>query len=171
MIASHNSISYQVDGITNEFTPLTYKFIDKNGAEKSLAQYFYETYNIKVNEKQPLIFVNKPWGKIFLPVEYCQEASLPKNFTRNFRDQQVLQQVKLNSAQKRLLLIEKLLSKFREDQTFAEWGVTIDTTAQELGGRKLAPPSVLDSRGNPKPVDDAYDGRMPLSRPLMMKRS
>ena len=64
-----------------------------------------------------------------------------------------------------------MLSKFRDDQTFAEWGVTIDTTAQELGGRKLAPPYVLDSNGYSKPVDDAYEGRMPLTKPLIIKRS
>lgn len=53
VIACHNSISYQVDGITDEFSPLTCKFaISEKGKEPrevSMAQYFQETYRIDLD--------------------------------------------------------------------------------------------------------------------------
>lgn len=56
-----------------------------------MAQYFFERYKIELEPNQELIIVNKPWGRIYLPTELCQEASLPKNFTDDRNDQQKIQ--------------------------------------------------------------------------------
>lgn len=145
VIASHNSISYQVDGMTDEYNPWTYKFKLRDGTMVSMAEYFDKQYNIQLkHEKQPLLFVNRRMGdRIYLPTELCQEASLPKNFTRNQRDQQTLQDVKLNSAQKRFELINRLIQKFQNDETFQQWGVTVDNSNQEIQGKKLEQPQVF----------------------------
>ena len=88
VIASHNSISYQVDGMTSDFTIDTYKFSMRDGNVVSMREYFYKFHKIKLlDDKQPLLYVNRRAGDtIYLPTELCQEASLPKNFTRNFKD-------------------------------------------------------------------------------------
>ena len=40
VIAEHNSKQYQVDGMTDEFTPSTYSFTDKTGNEVTMRKYF-----------------------------------------------------------------------------------------------------------------------------------
>lgn len=74
--------------MTDEYNPWTYKFKLRDGTMVSMAEYFDKQYNIQLkHEKQPLLFVNRRMGdRIYLPTELCQEASLPKNFTRNQRD-------------------------------------------------------------------------------------
>lgn len=97
VIAAHNSITYQVDGMELNLTPFTYKFNYK-GQEVSMAQYFNDFHRERLREKQPLLYVNRRDGeRIYLPTQLCHEASLPKNFTKNFKDMQILQGVKLNN--------------------------------------------------------------------------
>lgn len=82
VITEHNSKSYQVDGMTNDFSPDTYRFDLKDGRSCSMTEYFYERYKIKLSPKQPLLYVNYNSGdKVYLPAELCHDASLPKNFT------------------------------------------------------------------------------------------
>jgi len=51
VITEHNSKSYQVDGMTDDFSPNTYTFKNKNNEEVSMTKYFFETYKIKLTEK------------------------------------------------------------------------------------------------------------------------
>jgi len=51
VISAHNSKSYQVDGMTTDFTPLTYKFKEKDGREISMSEYFYKRYKINLKDK------------------------------------------------------------------------------------------------------------------------
>lgn len=68
VITQHNSKSYQVDGMTTEFTPLTYFFKQKDGSEICMSKYFWERYQIKLIDKQPLLFVTRrDEGRIYLP--------------------------------------------------------------------------------------------------------
>lgn len=49
-----------------------------------MAQYFFERYQIKLNDKQPLLYVNRRSGdKIYLPTQICHHASLPDGFTND----------------------------------------------------------------------------------------
>lgn len=73
VITRYNSKSYQIDGMTNEYTPATYKFLVKNRETKEskefrMDEYFYNQYKIKLDSNQPLLFVNRAEGeKIYLP--------------------------------------------------------------------------------------------------------
>jgi len=51
VLTSHNSKTYQVDGLDTQHTPSTYKFKLKDGTEVSMTQYFYENYKIKLTDK------------------------------------------------------------------------------------------------------------------------
>lgn len=52
VITMHNSKSYQVDGMTSEFNPLTYKFYDKKtNTEICMSEYFQKAYNLKLIDK------------------------------------------------------------------------------------------------------------------------
>jgi len=100
VITEHNSTTYQVDGLSTEFSVNTYKFTDKkSGKEISMKQYFYERYKINLYDKQPLLFVNKPDGRIYLPTQICNEASLPEDFTKDNQKMRDLQNYKVGTAQ------------------------------------------------------------------------
>jgi hypothetical protein len=82
VITEHNSKSYQVDGMTSNYNPDNYSFKQRDGSEVSMTEYFFKRYNVKLDPKQPLLFVNYNSGdKVYLPASLCHEASLPKNFT------------------------------------------------------------------------------------------
>ena len=70
---------------------------DGSKQEVSMEQYFSQYHRVQLRDKnQPLIFVNRREGeRIYLPIELCQEASLPKNFTKKTRYQQILKRYKL----------------------------------------------------------------------------
>lgn len=153
VISAHNSKSYQVDGMTNDFSPLTYHFKQKDGSEISMSQYFKQRYKINLADKQPLLYVNQRDGRIYLPSQLCNEASLPDNFTRDTYKMRELQQYKITSAEKRKEKIEKLIMKFGNDQTFLQWGVEISTQMQELKGKKLYEPRIM-GQGRAVPFSD-----------------
>jgi len=84
ILAMHNSRSYQVDGMTSEFSPDTFRFQLSDGSQVSMTQYFFTKYNIKLSPKQPLLFVNyNTKDRVYLPSQLCHEASLPPDFTSN----------------------------------------------------------------------------------------
>ena len=92
VITSHNSRSYQIDGVTFDVTPISHSFTWKNKyngnqvEETNMVAYFKKMYNIKISDKEPMLFVNKRDGEItYLPTSLCHEASLPKNFTKDAR--------------------------------------------------------------------------------------
>ena len=127
VISSHNSRSYQIDGMSTEFTPLTCRFKQKDGSEVSMSEYFYSRYRINLIDKQPLLYVNQREGRIYIPSQLCNEASLPDDFTKDNNKMRDLQQYKITSAQARKDKIEKLVMKFGDDQTFKMWGVEIES--------------------------------------------
>ena len=82
VITEHNSKSYQVDGMTQDYSPDTCMFTIKDGRSVSMTEYFLERYKINLKPKQPILYVNYNSGdKNYLPAELCHDASLPKNFT------------------------------------------------------------------------------------------
>ena len=94
VITFHNTMSYQIDGITFDENPttITFNHRDKKDPSKSLGEvtmqkYFEVHCNVRLKEKnQPLLFVNNRKGagdRIYLPTEICYAASLPEDFTRN----------------------------------------------------------------------------------------
>jgi hypothetical protein len=92
VITSHNSKSYQIDGVTFDVTPIAHvfkwknKYNDNQVEETNMVDYFKKMYNIKISDKEPMLFVNKSDGeKTYLPTSLSHEASLPKDFTQNTR--------------------------------------------------------------------------------------
>lgn len=120
IISSHNSKSYQIDGMTSEFTPDTYTFKLRDGSSTSMTEYFFKRYKIKLQSKQPLLYVNYNSGdRVYLPAQLCNEASLPKDFTSDAFKMRELQPYKITSAEERKKKILKLVSKFLNDEVFA----------------------------------------------------
>lgn len=107
-----------------------------------MTQYFWETYKIKLNPKQPCLYVNQRDQKIFLPAELCHEASLPENFTKDTFKMRELQGYKITSAEERKKKILKLIQKFMQDDVFDQWGVKVGQGMTELKGKKLAVPLI-----------------------------
>ena len=93
-------------------------------------QYFSNHENGKPKEltdpKQPLLYVNKPDGRIYLPVQLCSRASLPDDFTQDYKAMAYLQNYKVGTAQQRFEKTIRMLQKFRDDPTFAAWGLVLD---------------------------------------------
>lgn len=52
VIAAHNSITYQVDGMTADYTPDSYRFTSNDGKEMSMTEYFFKAYGIKLRHKE-----------------------------------------------------------------------------------------------------------------------
>lgn len=101
--------SYQIDGIDYSNTPESYKFkyrtgrrqrppaeseekvkgeaeekmqVDSCEVEGSIIDYYKAVYNITIRDrKQPLVYINKPSGIVYIPTSLCHLASLPTNFT------------------------------------------------------------------------------------------
>jgi len=85
VLTSHNSKTYQVDGLDTQLSPSTFKFKLQDGKEVSMQQYFLDRYKIKLNDKQPLLYVNnrRTGQKTYLPTSICHHASLPEGFTKD----------------------------------------------------------------------------------------
>lgn len=127
VITMHNSKSYQVDGMTNEYSPLSYSFFDKKTQSKmSMSEYFKKAYNVNLRDKQPLLYVNNRDGRIYLPSQLCHEASLPEDFTRDQFKMRAIQDYKIAKAQTRRERIIRLAAKFADDETFNEWKVSLN---------------------------------------------
>ncbi len=52
----------------------------------SMIEYMKKNYNLNIKDaNQPLLYVNFRDTRIYLPVEFCRDASLPENFTSDSR--------------------------------------------------------------------------------------
>jgi hypothetical protein len=64
--------------------------------------------------------------------------------------------------------IERLVTKFADDPTFKNWGVTLDQKMLEIQATKLAPPMILD--GNRTSDYDSYlNRRVKNAEPLILR--
>ena len=91
--------------MTNELTASEVKFqIGDTNQEVTMLQYFAERYKRDLDDKQPLLFINdrKNGTRKYLPVQLCNQANLPPDFTRDTRKMREIQQYKITSAQERM---------------------------------------------------------------------
>lgn len=137
VLTEHNSRAYQVDGMTNQ-SPYEIMFKKEDGTEMSVAQYFAQQYNINLDKKQPMLFVNKRQGdRTYLPTQLCHEASLPKNFTKDTFKMRELQKYKIQTAQQRKTKILQLVQQFGlldRVKIFQEWQMTLEQNMVEVKG-------------------------------------
>ena len=105
-----------LDNVDLSFNHKATKDGQKSLGNTNMREYFKEIYNIKLSDKQPLLFVNKTRNgkdeRIYLPTQCCFEASLPPNFTKDQRKMRMLQEYKLITAQKRLERIDRMIAMF-----------------------------------------------------------
>ena len=76
--------------------------------------------------RQPLLYVNKPDGRIYLPVQLCSRASLPDDFTQDYEAMAYLQKYKVGNAQQRFNKTVSMIQQFRNDPTIKRWGLELD---------------------------------------------
>jgi hypothetical protein len=134
-------------------------------------RYFQEVYNIKLDTKQPLLYVNQRRNgkdeRIYLPTQCCFEANLPPDFTKDQRKMRDIQAYKLVTAQKRLERICKMITKFQDDATLKEWGVEVNSQMTYIEGKKLQPPNIIDQ--NRSVVFKMFqDRKIQTTQPLKM---
>ena len=92
VMTKYNTKTYQVDGLDWSKTPKTYFFeasrkSKTGGLEKyktNAVDYMKNVYNrIVKRPDQPLLFVNFRDQQIYLIPEFCHDASLPEDFTKD----------------------------------------------------------------------------------------
>lgn len=117
VLTKYNTKTYQVDGLDWKMTPLTCKFKatrkTKTGREEydtNLVEYMATTYKLKVKDpRQPLFFVNFRDTRIWLLPEFCHEASLPEDFTKDSRAMRTIDGYKIKNPQDRFNRIHTLV--------------------------------------------------------------
>ena len=63
-----------------------------------MLEYYKMKYNITIKDKdQPLLYVNKKDQTLYFPVELCNIATLPADFTRDARKMRDLQNYKISN--------------------------------------------------------------------------
>lgn len=78
-----------------------------------MVEYFAAKYNIDLRktQDQPCLFVNKGEEVLYLPTSLCNEASLPKDFTKDARKMRELQDFKIQHPEDRFERISQFLNK------------------------------------------------------------
>ena len=136
-----------------------------------MSQYFFEQYKIRLADNQPLLVVTfKKGDSIYLPTQLCHEASLPKDFTKDFRKAQDIQPYKITSADKRLAKIMKIVRDFQNDSQFEKWGIEMSQEPINITGEKLHEP-VLDHSGRRATFRDFTDRKIQHMQPLKMQNN
>ncbi|CAH0478126.1 unnamed protein product [Peronospora belbahrii] len=155
--------SYRVNGLSKESAEKTF-FENDNGERMSVAQYFQNTYNIRLRyPKLPCLHVGAPQKKNYLPMEVCHIIAGQK-CPRKVTDKQVANMIKFTCTppDKRKRAIEQ---KFREagfstDPTLQAFGLDVDPRMVETTGRQLPPPTIEYSGGaRESPRDGAWNMR------------
>ena len=79
MIANYgNKRMYVVNGIRFDRGPCHETFELKDGTKMTIAEYFYKTYQLKVNTtNQPMLVVNAHGRDIKIPAEFCLKDGVP----------------------------------------------------------------------------------------------
>ena len=149
IITSHNSKSYQVDGLTFDVRPETHVFKwilkDKKSGTKveretNMVDYFREHYNIRIDKDEPLLWVNFRDEKIFLPTSLCFEAALPDDFTKDKQKMRDLDQYKVKNPGERFDRIETLKNRLMNNEEFTLFKLALNPRMAEIQGQVLHPP-------------------------------
>jgi PAZ domain len=173
VITEHNTRQYQTDDITFEKTPKNHFFKWRdNGVEveTNMVDYFQKKYKIRLIENQPMLVVNQRDGYIYLPTELCHSASLPADFTKDFRKVRNLQQCKISHPNDRHQRISTLMTKLKDNLVFDKWNLDIQPSFTGLKGNVLMPPKVLEAHGDSDWAN--YEGgRIKHTEPIRLQKA
>jgi hypothetical protein len=151
VMTSHNSKTYQVDGLTWEVTPqdhiFAYQVKNSEGKkvqhQSNMVEYFRNVYNIKIDKNEPLLFVNFRGERIYLPTSLCYDASLPDDFTKDTRKMRDLDNYKIKDPDKRFSRIESLKKKLAGCNDFKNWNIEMTAEMAKVQGKVLEPPALM----------------------------
>ncbi|KAH7487636.1 Protein argonaute-2 [Phytophthora ramorum] len=155
--------SYRVNGLSRDSADNTF-FENDEGQRMSIAQYFQQTYNIRLRyPKLPCLHVGAPQKKNYLPMEVCHIMAGQK-CPRKVTDKQVANMIRFTCTRPddRKRSIEQ---KFREagfntDPTLKAFGLDVEPRMVETTGRQLPPPTIEYSGGaRESPRDGAWNMR------------
>lgn len=131
--------------ITNLAAPANeLSFTDAEGATKTVADYFVERYNKRLNYPfLPCVVVKKD---VFLPMEVC-EITIGQRYTKKFNPKQTIEfikatvtnpQIKVNKINQGLSLLQHKNNPYIE-----EFGMNIKQEMEIVNARILNPPKVV----------------------------
>jgi hypothetical protein len=103
-----------------------------------------DTYKLTITDPdQPLLFVNMKNMPIFLVPEFCHEASLPEDFTRDARKMRDIDGYKIKNPQDRYDRVVALVNKFFNHPEFTAWQIELDKEMTRVQGNVLPPPTLV----------------------------
>jgi hypothetical protein len=98
-----------------------------------MISYFRDTYNVALKENQPLFVVHKRDQKIYLPTQYCYEARLPEDFTKDGFLMRTLRDYKISNPNDRYERILKLMNKMGSTQKSTHRPFRVCTVKHRIG--------------------------------------
>jgi len=90
-----------------------------------------------------LLFVNMRQGRIYLVPEFCHEASLPDDFTKDSRKMRDIDEYKIKNPQERYDRIIGLINKLYNHPEFSAWKIELDREMSRVQGTVLPPPTLV----------------------------
>lgn len=151
-MTKYNTKTYQVDGLDWKKTPKNTTFeasrkLKSGQLEKyqtNLVDYMKNTYKKQVRfPDQPLLFVNMNQGRIYLLPEFCHEASLPDDFTKDSKKMRDIDEYKIKNPQERFDRITGLINKLYNHPEFSSWKIELDKEMSRVQGTVLNPPTLI----------------------------
>ena len=142
VLTKYNTRTYQVDGLiyAKDKTPKTYFFEwtmkTKAGLEKfktNMIDYMLKVYKKQITyPDQPLLFVNMQDQTIYLIPEFCHEASLPEDFTKDKQKMRAIDVYKIKDPQARFERTCKLVNQIFNKKEFQDWQIELDRKMLQL---------------------------------------
>jgi hypothetical protein len=122
-----NKKAYIVQDVVFDKTPFTMFFSDHKGEKMSIAEYFYNTYKLKVTAKlQPLFLVKINGKDCHLPTEFCSIDGVPQQIREDpFKMRNVLQSCRKNPSQK-FQAIQDFSKDLFGQKALKDWGIVVD---------------------------------------------
>ena len=123
--------TYIVHDIDFEKSVTEFKFTF-NGAEKSIAEYFDQQYNLQVRDfRQPLFVVKMGNDFLYLPPEFTIVDGVPDHIKKGPGMREALMQTKL-SPRDRMQRIQKMLDSLTQQTSMTKWGIQLEPAPTQI---------------------------------------
>ncbi|CAD8046253.1 unnamed protein product [Paramecium sonneborni] len=160
VMTKYNQKFYRVDNIETAMSPKDL-FITENGQETSFKEYYKQRYNIKLNDKQPLIKTHlRIKGKqedkmIYLIPELCQLTGLNETVKSNFQVMKEVSRITKPNAQDRIDKSEKFakqmnstIKKGSNINILDTWGLKLSSISMNIEAKTVRPGTLLMGNEN-----------------------
>ena len=122
-----------------------------------MAEYFQLKYNIRIPNSdinQPCLVIERGVTTTVLPSSLCNEASLPKDFTKDAQKMRNLQNYKVMNPRDRYQRIYDIIQKIKENPIFKEWDVNLHSEFANVRAKQLNHPEVYNQYNTLSSFDD-----------------